>query len=65
MREAHDTDGTMIEVKLAMRQMADTVGEIAAACDEQSRGIDQANHAQDLTNAVAVFNLADLDPRCA
>ncbi|MEM5456315.1 methyl-accepting chemotaxis protein [Paraburkholderia phytofirmans] len=87
-RQAHDAGGTMTEVKLAIRQVAEIVGEIAAASDEQSRGIEQVNqavnlmdkvtqqnaalveqaaaaaqsledHAMDLKNAVAVFNLAD------
>ncbi|MFP4900710.1 methyl-accepting chemotaxis protein, partial [Paraburkholderia sp. BR14261] len=36
---------TMGEVKQAIKQVSDIVGEIAAASEEQSRGIEQVNQA--------------------
>jgi methyl-accepting chemotaxis protein len=87
-QQAGDVGATMGEVKQAIKQVSDIVGEIAAASEEQSRGIEQVNQAvmqmdvvtqqnaalveeaaaaahsleeqaMNLTNAVAMFRLAD------
>ncbi|HKR39921.1 MAG TPA: methyl-accepting chemotaxis protein [Paraburkholderia sp.] len=44
-QQAGDVGTTMAEVKQAIKQVSDIVGEIAAASEEQSRGIEQVNQA--------------------
>ncbi|MEX4002767.1 methyl-accepting chemotaxis protein [Paraburkholderia sp. EG285A] len=44
-QQAGDVGATMGEVKQAIKQVSDIVGEIAAASEEQSRGIEQVNQA--------------------
>ncbi|MFP6561823.1 methyl-accepting chemotaxis protein [Paraburkholderia sp. B3] len=64
-RQAHDAGGTMAEVKLAIKQVADIVGEIAAASDEQSRGIEQVNQAVNLMDKVTQQNAALVEQAAA
>ncbi|RQS02612.1 HAMP domain-containing protein [Burkholderia sp. Bp9002] len=44
-QQATDVGATMGQVKLAIKQVSDIVAEIAAASQEQSRGIEQVNQA--------------------
>jgi methyl-accepting chemotaxis protein len=64
-RQAQDAGGTMTEVKRAIKQVADIVGEIAAASDEQSRGIDQVNQAVNLMDKVTQQNAALVEQAAA
>jgi methyl-accepting chemotaxis protein len=42
-RQATEVSATVRQVKQAIQQVSDLVGEIAAASEEQSRGIEQVN----------------------
>nr|WP_285293200.1 methyl-accepting chemotaxis protein [Burkholderia glumae] len=44
-RQANDVGTTVGEVRQAIKRVSDLIGEIAAASDEQSRGIEQVNQA--------------------
>ncbi|QGZ64763.1 methyl-accepting chemotaxis protein [Paraburkholderia acidisoli] len=64
-QQAHAAGGTMADVKLAIRQVADIVGEIAAASNEQSRGIEQVNQAVNLMDKVTQQNAALVEQAAA
>ncbi|CAG9216950.1 Methyl-accepting chemotaxis citrate transducer [Paraburkholderia sabiae] len=64
-RQAQDAGSTMTEVKLAIKQVADIVSEIAAASDEQSRGIEQVNQAVNLMDKVTQQNAALVEQAAA
>jgi uncharacterized phage infection (PIP) family protein YhgE len=56
---------TMLKVKRAIRQVSDIVGEIAAASDEQSRGIEQINQAVAQMDDVTQQNAALVEEAAA
>ncbi|MBN3811601.1 HAMP domain-containing protein [Paraburkholderia sp. Ac-20347] len=64
-RQAQDAGGTIAEVKRAIKQVADIVGEIAAASGEQSRGIEQVNQAVNLMDKVTQQNAALVEQAAA
>lgn len=64
-KRAQDAGGTMREVRAAIRQVADIVGEISAASDEQSRSIDQVNQAVNLMDKVTQQNAALVEQAAA
>ena len=58
MTEAEDAGRTMSEVTAAISRVTDIMGEIAAASDEQSRGIEQVNQAITQMDQVTQQNAA-------
>jgi methyl-accepting chemotaxis protein len=64
-QQAQEAGSTIAEVKLAIRQVAEIVGEIAAASTEQSRGIDQVNQAVNLMDKVTQQNAALVEQAAA
>ena len=57
-RQAADVGATMEEVKDAIKRVAETIGGIAAASDEQSRGIEQVSQAVVQMDEVTQHNAA-------
>ncbi|RKF49825.1 hypothetical protein BCY88_16740 [Paraburkholderia fungorum] len=64
-RQAIEVGATMGRVKLAIRQVADIVGEIAAASEEQSRGVEQVNQAVIQMDEVTQQNAALVEQAAA
>ena len=56
--QAADVGGNMVKVQSSIRQVADIVGEIAAATSEQSQGIDQVHLAVGQMDSVTQQNAA-------
>lgn len=57
-RQAEDVGATMLKVKQSIKQVSDIVGEIAAASEVQSRGIEQVHQALDQMDTVTQQNAA-------
>ena len=64
-KQATDVGVTIGQVKQAIRQVADIVGEIAAASEEQSRGIEQVNQAVTQMDDVTQQNAALVEQAAA
>ncbi|MFM0400403.1 methyl-accepting chemotaxis protein [Paraburkholderia aspalathi] len=64
-KQAADVGVTIGQVKQAIRQVADIVGEIAAASEEQSRGIEQVNQAVTQMDDVTQQNAALVEQAAA
>ena len=64
-KQATGVGATMGEVKQAIKQVSDIVGEIAAASDEQSRGIEQVNQAVAQMDEVTQQNAALVEQAAA
>jgi methyl-accepting chemotaxis protein len=64
-KQATEVSGTMGQVKQAIRQVSDIVGEIAAASEEQSRGIEQVNQAVVQMDEVTQQNAALVEEAAA
>lgn len=64
-RQATDVGATMAEVKQAIKQVSDIVGEIAVASEEQSRGIEQINQAVSQMDEVTQQNAALVEQAAA
>jgi methyl-accepting chemotaxis protein len=64
-KQAIDAGVNMGQVKLAIKQVADIVGEIAAASEEQSRGIEQVNQAVNQMDEVTQQNAALVEQAAA
>lgn len=62
---ANDAGKTMAEVTHAVSRVTDIMGEIAAASSEQSRGIEQVNHAINQMDAVTQQNAALVEEAAA
>ena len=56
--EAGEVGRSTVEVRLAIRRVADIIGEIAAASEEQGRGIEQVNQAVGQIDEVTQQNAA-------
>ncbi|OYD60217.1 UNVERIFIED_ORG: methyl-accepting chemotaxis sensory transducer with Cache sensor [Burkholderia sp. CF145] len=57
-KQAGEVGSTMCQVKQAIKRVSDIVGEIAAASEEQSRGIEQVNQAVNQMDEVTQQNAA-------
>ena len=64
-QQATGVGTTMGEVRQAIKQVSDIVGEIAAASEEQSRGIDQVHHAVSQMDEVTQQNAALVEQAAA
>ena len=64
-KQATDVGVTIGQVRQAIRQVADIVGEIAAASEEQSRGIEQVNQAVTQMDDVTQQNAALVEQAAA
>nr|WP_226816405.1 methyl-accepting chemotaxis protein [Burkholderia cepacia] len=64
-KQATDVGETMGQVKQAIKHVSDIVGEIAAASDEQSRGIEQVNQAVVQMDTVTQQNAALVEQAAA
>jgi methyl-accepting chemotaxis protein len=64
-KQADDVGATMAQVNLAIKQVSDIVGEIAAASEEQSRGIEQVNLAVNQMDEVTQQNAALVEEAAA
>ncbi|WEY38689.1 methyl-accepting chemotaxis protein [Paraburkholderia sp. SUR17] len=64
-KQAGDVGTTMADVKQAIKQVSDIVGEIAAASEEQSRGIEQVNQAVMQMDEVTQQNAALVEEAAA
>ncbi|WP_114813832.1 methyl-accepting chemotaxis protein [Paraburkholderia kururiensis] len=64
-KQAGDVGSTMADVKQAIKQVSDIVGEIAAASEEQSRGIEQVNQAVMQMDEVTQQNAALVEEAAA
>ncbi|MFM0380174.1 methyl-accepting chemotaxis protein [Paraburkholderia strydomiana] len=64
-KQAADMGVTMGQVKTAIKQVSDIVGEIAAASHEQSRGIEQVNQAVHQMDEVTQQNAALVEQAAA
>ncbi|WP_321819845.1 MULTISPECIES: methyl-accepting chemotaxis protein [unclassified Burkholderia] len=64
-KQATDVGGTMGQVKQAIKQVSEIVGEIAAASDEQSCGIEQVNQAVVQMDTVTQQNAALVEQAAA
>ncbi|MFC5427461.1 methyl-accepting chemotaxis protein [Paraburkholderia denitrificans] len=64
-KQAEDVGETMVEVKLAIKQVASIVGEIATASDEQSRGIEEVNQAMNQMDRFTQQNAALVEQAAA
>jgi methyl-accepting chemotaxis protein len=62
-KQAGDVGSTMGHVKQAIKQVSDIVGEIAAASEEQSRGIEQVHQAVSQMDEVTQQNAALVEQR--
>ncbi len=65
VRRADEVGRNMVEVKQAIRRVADLVGEITAASDEQSRGIEQVDAAVTQMDEVTQQNAALVEQAAA
>jgi methyl-accepting chemotaxis protein len=65
VRRADEVGRNMVEVKQAIRRVADLVGEITAASEEQSRGIKQLDRAVSQVDQVTQQNAALVDEAVA
>lgn len=65
VQQATDVGATMGEVKQAIKQVSDIVGEIAAASEEQSRGIEQVHQAVTQMDEVTQQNAALVEQAAA
>lgn len=63
--QATEVSATMAQVKRAIRQVSDIVGEIASASEEQSRGIQQVNQAVGQMDEVTQQNAALVEQAAA
>jgi methyl-accepting chemotaxis protein len=64
-KQADNVGATMGQVNLAIKQVSDIVGEIAAASEEQSRGIEQVNLAINQMDEVTQQNAALVEEAAA
>lgn len=64
-RQAADVGTTMEDVKNAIRRVAETIGDIAIASDEQSRGIEQVSQAVVQMDEVTQHNAALVEQAAA
>jgi len=64
-RQASEVGITMGQVKQAIKQVADIVGEIAAASEEQKAGIEQVSHAVNQMDEVTQQNAALVEEAAA
>jgi methyl-accepting chemotaxis protein len=64
-RQAADVGTTMEDVKNAIRRVAETIGDIATASDEQSRGIEQVSQAVVQMDEVTQHNAALVEQAAA
>lgn len=64
-KQATQVGATMDEVKQAIKQVSDIVGEIAVASEEQSRGIEQVNQAVSQMDDVTQQNAALVEQAAA
>ena len=64
-RQAADVGTTMEEVKNAIKRVAETIGDIAIASDEQSRGIEQVSRAVVQMDDVTQHNAALVEQAAA
>ena len=64
-KQATEFGATMGEVKQAIKQVSDIVGEIAGASEEQSRGIEQVNQAVSQMDEVTQQNAALVEQAAA
>lgn len=64
-KQAADVGSTMGQVKQAIKQVSDIVGEIAVASEEQSRGIEQVNQAVSQMDEVTQQNAALVEQAAA
>ena len=65
VRRADEVGRNMVEVKQAIRRVADLVGEITAASEEQSRGIEQVDTAVSQMDQVTQQNAALVEEAAA
>ena len=64
-RQATDVGATMEDVKNAIKSVAETIGDIATASDEQSRGIEQVSQAVVQMDEVTQHNAALVEQAAA
>jgi uncharacterized phage infection (PIP) family protein YhgE len=64
-KQATEVSTTMGQVKQAIKQVSDIVGEITAASEEQSRGIEQVNQAVGQMDEVTQQNAALVEQAAA
>ena len=64
-RQANEAGATIAEVKTAIKQVSDIVGEITAASEEQSRGLEQVSQAVGQMDSVTQQNAALVEEAAA